>query len=153
MPIPKPKKGEDQKKFISRCMADAVTNKEYPDQKQRAAVCFSAWKAKEGLTFRCGSIVVREKFYSLQQAIRTAVKGKYGKNAWPHDFSNKEIIVYSEDWGLDKYRKISYKFVKGAVELIGAGETVKQVTSYENELTFANLVELADMNAECKVQE
>jgi len=47
MPIPKPKKGEKEQKFISRCMGDKIMNKEYPDQKQRAGVCYTQWKTKE----------------------------------------------------------------------------------------------------------
>jgi hypothetical protein len=39
MPIPKPKQNEDKQKFISRCMEDPVMRKEYPDNKQRIAVC------------------------------------------------------------------------------------------------------------------
>lgn len=46
MPIPSPRKGESQDKFISRCMGDSVMNKEFPEQKQRAAVCFSTWREK-----------------------------------------------------------------------------------------------------------
>lgn len=39
MPLPKKRKGEPTKKFISRCMADPVMNKEYPDRAQRYAIC------------------------------------------------------------------------------------------------------------------
>jgi hypothetical protein len=39
MPLPKPKKGESHEKFIDRCMADAVMNREFPDAAQRRAVC------------------------------------------------------------------------------------------------------------------
>jgi len=47
MPIPSPRSGEPQKTFISRCMSDALMNKEFPDIKQRNAVCFSRWRKKE----------------------------------------------------------------------------------------------------------
>lgn len=52
MPIPKPKKSEKQSEFVSRCMGNDTMNKEFPDQKQRAAVCYSEWgnkKAKANL--------------------------------------------------------------------------------------------------------
>jgi len=39
MPIPKPEKNEDRKKFISRCMGNDTMVKEYPDNKQRIAIC------------------------------------------------------------------------------------------------------------------
>jgi len=47
MPIPKPRKNENKNEFISRCMSDTVMKKEYPNQKQRNAVCFTAWDDKD----------------------------------------------------------------------------------------------------------
>ena len=47
MPLPTPKKDEDQKTFISRCAGDTTMNKDYPDTKQRVAVCYSQWKNKD----------------------------------------------------------------------------------------------------------
>jgi len=43
MPIPKPRKGEEKDKFISRCMADPVMVREY-DQKQRYAICLASYQ-------------------------------------------------------------------------------------------------------------
>ena len=51
MPIPSPKGPEEKNKFISRCMSDKVMKKEFPDNKQRVAVCLSKYKkakAKQG---------------------------------------------------------------------------------------------------------
>jgi len=39
MPIPKPKDNEDSQKFVSRCMGNETMKKEYPDSKQRVAIC------------------------------------------------------------------------------------------------------------------
>jgi hypothetical protein len=47
MPIPKPKKSEKQGDFVSRCMGDDTMNKEYPNEKQRSAVCYSQWGEKK----------------------------------------------------------------------------------------------------------
>tara|TARA_R100001377_G_C3186677_1_gene108833 strand:+ start:703 stop:978 length:276 start_codon:yes stop_codon:yes gene_type:complete len=47
MPMPK-KENEDKGEFMSRCMGDSTMNKEYPDGKQRLAVCIS--KATEDLS-------------------------------------------------------------------------------------------------------
>lgn len=44
MPLPKVKKGQKEQDFISDCMGDKEANKKFPDQKQRAGVCFSIWK-------------------------------------------------------------------------------------------------------------
>jgi hypothetical protein len=48
MPLITPSKTEKQsekgkQEFISRCMGDETINKDFPDQKQRAAVCYSQW--------------------------------------------------------------------------------------------------------------
>ena len=49
MPIPTPKPGEEKNDFISRCMGSDVMQKEFPDQKQRSAVCYSKWREHEGV--------------------------------------------------------------------------------------------------------
>lgn len=46
MPIPTPKGDEKKSKFMSRCVADPVMRKEFPDIKQRIAVCLSKNKPK-----------------------------------------------------------------------------------------------------------
>jgi predicted metal-binding transcription factor (methanogenesis marker protein 9) len=47
MPLVKPKNKEKKTEFVSRCIGDTQTNKDFPDQKQRIAVCYSQWeKAK-----------------------------------------------------------------------------------------------------------
>jgi len=47
MPLPTPRGGESQSQFVSRCMGSDVMNREYPDNKQRAAVCYSQWRRRE----------------------------------------------------------------------------------------------------------
>ncbi|KKM08380.1 hypothetical protein LCGC14_1724330, partial [marine sediment metagenome] len=47
MPLAKPKANEKEDAFISRCMADSTMGKEYPDSKQRTAICYTQWKEKE----------------------------------------------------------------------------------------------------------
>ena len=44
MPIPSKNKDEDKQNFISRCMTDEIMKKDYPDSKQRIAVCLSQTK-------------------------------------------------------------------------------------------------------------
>ena len=39
MPIPQPQPGEQEEAFIRRCMADDTMRTEYPDLRQRLAVC------------------------------------------------------------------------------------------------------------------
>jgi hypothetical protein len=48
MPLPKPRAGESQQDFHSRCMGDETMMSDFPDQKQRNAVCCSQWDEKHG---------------------------------------------------------------------------------------------------------
>ncbi len=48
MPLPSPRGREDKDSFISKCMGDHAMNEEFPDRKQRAAVCYSKWKKAKG---------------------------------------------------------------------------------------------------------
>ena len=41
-----PSAGESQDEFISRCMGSDTMNNEYPDESQRAAVCYAYWDKK-----------------------------------------------------------------------------------------------------------
>lgn len=44
MPLPTPKTDESQEDFMSRCMGNDTMLDEYPDKKQRYAVCMQQWK-------------------------------------------------------------------------------------------------------------
>lgn len=46
MPLPKPSKKETEQEFVSRCMGDDMMNKEYKDQKQRAAICYNQYRTR-----------------------------------------------------------------------------------------------------------
>jgi len=48
MPIPSRKKGEDNNTFVSRCMGDEVMKKDFPDNKQRIAVCLGQTRKTKG---------------------------------------------------------------------------------------------------------
>ena len=47
MPLPTKNQGEKRGDFIRRCMSDSVIKKEFPDGKQRAAVCYSQYDNKK----------------------------------------------------------------------------------------------------------
>mgnify|MGYP005839640033 CR=1 len=48
MPIPKRQPDEEAQQFMGRCMTSEVMAEEYPDQKQRVAICMQ--KSREGAT-------------------------------------------------------------------------------------------------------
>lgn len=47
MPLPSPKPGEEQDKWIPRCMGNDAMKEEFPDNKQRQAVCQQKWRDKD----------------------------------------------------------------------------------------------------------
>ena len=47
MPLPVPQDGEQQSEFIGRCMDSEIMRTDFPDNKQRVAVCYSQWKKKK----------------------------------------------------------------------------------------------------------
>jgi len=47
MPLPTPNNGESKSKFVSRCIVDLTDKKEFQDDKQRAAVCYSQFEKAE----------------------------------------------------------------------------------------------------------
>lgn len=46
MPIPKQEQNEDDKKFVQRCMSNETMKKDYPDNKQRVAICIGSMNTK-----------------------------------------------------------------------------------------------------------
>jgi hypothetical protein len=48
MPLPSPRSGETEKKFVSRCMGDPQARKDFPNSKERAGMCFSRFRKGEG---------------------------------------------------------------------------------------------------------
>ena len=48
MAVPIPHKSETKEQFQDRCMGDENLVNEYPDTKQRFAICESQWDNREG---------------------------------------------------------------------------------------------------------
>ena len=47
MPIPTPQKNQEEDQFMQDCMGDPVMNKDYKDQKQRAAICYRQFRTRK----------------------------------------------------------------------------------------------------------
>jgi len=76
MPIPNPNKGEKRKKFIGRCMGNSVMLKEFPDQKQRAAVCVKQWDKSEQEVWK--KIKALQNWKGLDKYRKKAIPKKLG---------------------------------------------------------------------------
>ena len=63
MPLPTPNDKEKKSDFIARCMGNPTINKDFKDQKQKAAVCYSQYekakkKAKASIEFGDDEIII-----------------------------------------------------------------------------------------------
>jgi hypothetical protein len=47
MPLPTPKKNQEEESFMQDCMGDPTMNKDFKDQKQRAAVCYRQFRVRK----------------------------------------------------------------------------------------------------------
>ena len=48
MPLPKPEPTEERNEFLQRCMIDDTSVEDFPDEKQRIAVCIRQWDQSTG---------------------------------------------------------------------------------------------------------
>ena len=46
MPLPTPSPSEDREAFIGRCMGNPTALADFPDESQRAAVCYAQWRGE-----------------------------------------------------------------------------------------------------------
>jgi len=76
--VVEPKSGESQDEFVSRCMSEEESN--FPDQKQRLAVCFSKFR---------GSIEKQENEEDIDGAVIDFVTTMSGE---PPHFHNGKVI-------------------------------------------------------------
>jgi len=75
MPLPKPKKGEKHDDFMDRCMGDDVMVSEYPDEKQRYAICQTQWDGKDAKSAEPEGME-RRQFAPIELRIEDGDKGK-----------------------------------------------------------------------------
>lgn len=88
MPMPDPDKDEKHDGWIERCMANPTMNSEYPDSKQRYAVCQGIWEKKES---RGETIVkIERRFIPIEEEADLRIESL---NEKPH------IVGYAVKWG------------------------------------------------------
>ena len=66
MPLPKREKDEPAKQFMGRCMTSETMSEEYPDQKQRIAVCIGQSRSEANI-FNLSDMFMEELLYSEYQ--------------------------------------------------------------------------------------
>ena len=104
MPIPNPDKNENNQLFVARCMGDEKMQKEYPDAKQRIAVCLGQTKS------------------SLVEQVCEII-----------DYSESQRTDYTDDLDEDEEEeelKISNLFIPGDNDYINVDEPIEEFDPY-----------------------
>lgn len=108
MPIPKPTPTEDVDKFIERCMSDENMNTDYPDQKQRYAICLVTYEKQAQKT-----ILAQETFTDYPMAATNNAKRAL---KWREETGNPRGCGTPVGWAranqLAKREPISFETIK-----------------------------------------
>jgi len=102
MPLPKPKKKEKQGDFISRCAGDTTMNKDFPETKQRVAVCYSQWKDAKASAMASFGDGENEVLFECPECVQAAQKTK----------------LTASDESLDEYKNEFIEMALGSIKVI-----------------------------------
>lgn len=67
MPMPTPRKGEEEREFKDRCMGDTVMNRDFPESPQRYAICQRQWDERDNKAMRYAHVAAA--FFNAPWAI------------------------------------------------------------------------------------
>ena len=101
MPLPKPQKDEPRNEFIVRCASDEETLKEFPDSKQRVAVCIGIYNRETQLNEGSNDNVSETVENGLKKKLEDH-REKVGKDPKKQTTLRKLKIVYNR--GIGAYR-------------------------------------------------
>jgi hypothetical protein len=106
MPLPTPNEGETEQEFISRCMGDDTTNEDFPEQQQRAAVCYRRWRDEKGV-----NTMKAESLEKQEQHIREAFEAQLAPMRDTVQMGGYVVETYEDyvvAWHRDAHWKIPY---------------------------------------------
>jgi hypothetical protein len=101
MPLPKPTNAEKQAEFVDRCMSDDETLKEFPDEKQRVAVCIGIYTREKDALETSNANVSERVEKGLKKKLEDH-REKVGKDPRKQTTLRKLKIVYNR--GIGAYR-------------------------------------------------
>jgi hypothetical protein len=116
-----PNAGEKEGDYISRCISSLEMMDEFPDEKQRAAVCYSYWRKKE-------EFALQKVSFDYDGVLTTARGREFLKNEirngnevhiiTARSRAPQELLDLAKDYGLSVYRIHTTSSNKGKVDLI-----------------------------------
>jgi hypothetical protein len=69
MAIPKPRKTDSEQEYVSRCMRSRLMRKEFPDEAQHAAVCYSEFRKGNPIGKSAKKSAVKKKAVPKKKAV------------------------------------------------------------------------------------
>lgn len=104
MPVPKPKSGETESDFMTRCMANNAMQADFPDQDQRVAVCLGSFRKKaeehiemddtlEEVKYETGSLDVAAEIKAVTDDEEAGVFTGYGSIFGNKDLGNDVVVA------------------------------------------------------------
>src|SRR5262245_44347605 len=107
MPIPTPHAGESQDDFVSRC-SSALAD-EYPDEKQRAAICYGAWRDRDKAVAPRRTIKAGQTIYKAFGDTEVRAEGGDSRRVTftitTDAVDRDRDVIHAAGWKLDAYRK------------------------------------------------
>lgn len=100
MPLPSPKGNESRSAFVARCMKSGAARSEFPDQKQRVAVCNSQWrqaKKQDALDLSAYLPETQEAVQAIAESGLGAVVGPTAKADASDSEARREIVFKAAD--------------------------------------------------------
>ena len=98
MPLPKPTDEENESDFIGRCMGDSTSKEEFPDTKQRVAVCVDIYRKEKRTDAQLNDQVSDSVSKGLQNKLKEH-KEKVGDDKRKQTTLRKLKIVYNRGIG------------------------------------------------------
>lgn len=131
--MPNPRASENEKEWIARCMGDATSVADFPDNSQRYAVCISKWRNKKTTTNEVE--VMQDSIVQIQSAITEALSNSASKaelkqlqDQFMERLGNKSAELHDVDAMFSKYQtSMESKFAEMQEQLKKSSFTGGQV--------------------------
>lgn len=93
MPLPKPRKSQSKKAFLESCLSDPTVNKDFPDTKQRYAVCLSQFDRKRAKASYVVATANDEYIYMATKLMLSAALVEKAKSLPQSDTGKHSVIA------------------------------------------------------------
>lgn len=105
MPLISKRDGESKRDFISRCVGDDKVTKEFPDQKQRLALCFSRWGEKKS---KASLILTDENGDEILYGVAEEDESEEAYAAQAEIEAEAEMETFAKKGGKEPYGDVPY---------------------------------------------